>query len=252
MCAFSATDDELPLMFILAGIRNIPFASADNANYYSCSPSGWMSEHLFNLWYIIFVSHIQCKCAKMNERERNIPFILFLKVHSSRMSPFALSFFNKFNIIVIIFPAHSTHVLQPFDVSIASSLKSWYIKSLTCNLQFYRLYGQPHNTQARYTRIRAFIDAWCMITPADCQRAFNSSGIYPFDEPAVKMQHLIHPAGQNMYEGRTSVLSSNIVFSNESVANVSLYYRRIKWPDGSVNDIEPEINCTEAKIVWET
>lgn len=252
MCCFSATGYKMPLLMIIAGVRNIPFASEKDPCFYATSPSGWMSEHLFNVWAIIFVSHIQHKRNALPERERNIPFVLFLDGHASRMSPFALRFFNKYNIIVIIFPAHASHVLQPFDVSIAAPLKSSYIKFLLKNLKYYTLFDQSQVMQARYARVRAFQDAWCCVTPTDCQKAFKAAGIYPFDENAVSMQHLIHPTGTGIYAGRTSILSSNNVSAADFIQRIPAYVRRIRWDDGSIFDIQPEVNYTEAEIVWNT
>lgn len=131
------------------------------------------------------------------------------------MSPFALRLFHIYDIIVIIFPAHASHVLQPFDVSIAAHLKSSYIKNLLNNMNYYTLVGQSEVMKARYARIRAFQDAWSSISPTDCQRAFAAAGILPFNENAIAMNHLIHPTGEDIYAGRTSILSSNNVSSDE-------------------------------------
>lgn len=252
VCCFSATGDKIPLMMILAGIRNIPFINDQDPDYYACSPSGWMSQHLFNVWSIIFISHIQRKRALMSAQDRLIPFILFLDGHASRMSPFALRLFNKYNIIVVVFPAHTSHVLQPFDVSIAAPLKSSYIRNLLNNLKFYTLYGQSQAMQARYARVRACIDAWSSITPTQCMKAFNSAGIYPFNEGAVAMDHLIHPNGNAIYEGRTSILSSNNITDDDFLQRIPAYVRRIQNPDNTVVEVAPEINYEEAQLVWNT
>ena len=168
------------------------------------------------------------------------------------MSPFALRLFNKYNIIVIIFPAHASHILQPFDVSLAAPIKSSYLKYLTSNLKFYTLYGQSAAMQARYARIRAFQDAWGSINPTACQKAFAASGIFPFDENAVAMKRLIHPGEAVIYEGRTSILSSNNVSSDDFIQSIPVYTRRIKAADGTVHDVTPDVNYEEAKVVWAT
>ena len=133
-------------MFIIADLRNIPFVNDQDPDYYACLSTGWMSVHLFDVWTIIFVSHIQNKRLFMNEKDRKLPHVLFLDGHSSRTSPFALRLFNKYNILVVIFPAHTSHILQPFDVSIAASIKNSYVKNLLNNLKYYTLYGQSAAT----------------------------------------------------------------------------------------------------------
>ena len=66
------------------------------------------------------------------------------------------------------------------------------------------------------------------------------------------MQHLIHPSGDAIYAGRTSILSNNIVSDDTFLQRIPAYTRRIKWNDGSVFDINPEVNYAEAQIVWNT
>ena len=188
----------------------------------------------------------------MNQQDRMHPFILFLDGHASRMSPFALRLFNMHNIIVIVLPAHASHVLQPFDVSVAAAIKSYYVKNLINNLQYYVMPGLSDAMKARYARIRAFKDAWSSISPTDCQKAFKSAGIFPFDENAIAMEHLIHPAANEIYAGRTSALSCNNISSNEFIERMPAYTRRIRVDDGSVYDLMPPINYTEARIVWNT
>lgn len=41
-----------------------------------------------------------------------------------RISPYAMRLFKQANIDVVTFPPHSTHIIQPYDVSILRSFKS--------------------------------------------------------------------------------------------------------------------------------
>jgi hypothetical protein len=44
------------------------------------------------------------------------PVLLLLDGHISRRNTMALTFFNLFNVDILIVPGHTTHVLQPFNV----------------------------------------------------------------------------------------------------------------------------------------
>jgi hypothetical protein len=52
------------------------------------------------------------------------PALLILDGHISRPNITALMVFCLFNVDVLILPGHTTHVLRPLDIVIASSLKS--------------------------------------------------------------------------------------------------------------------------------
>jgi hypothetical protein len=52
------------------------------------------------------------------------PARLILDGHISRASITALMIFCLFNVVILIFPRHTTHFPQHFDIGIASPLKS--------------------------------------------------------------------------------------------------------------------------------
>ena len=251
MCCFSACGVQLPIMFIVAGVKQLPLDKFPYDEIYAASKTGWMTAHLFNCWCVLFVCHIQRTRIFMDENEKKTPVVLFLDGHPSRYSPFGLRFLRMYNIIVIIFPSHSSHVAQPFDVSIAAPLKVSYEKMLLHNSNEYDLNEGTQAMRARYARIRAFLDAWDRITPTECAKAFKNAGIFPWNEEAIAMKHLITPTENALYDRqRVSSLSGNEVTSDEFLNSLQNHVRRLRFQDGVVYDIIPEINATEAKIIW--
>ena len=251
MCCFSAAGAQLPVMFIIAGLKQLPLDRFPYDEIYAVSKTGWMTAHLFNCWCVLFVCHVQRMRIFMNENEKKTPFVLFLDGHPSRFSPFGLRFMHMYNIIVIIFPSHSSHVFQPFDVSLASPLKVSYEKMLLHNSDEYEMGEGTQAMRARYARIRAFLDAWDRITPTECAKAFRSAGIMPWNEDAISMKHLITPEENALYNReRVSVLSGNEVTSDAFINTLQQHVRRLRFQDGVVYDITPNINATEAKIIW--
>ena len=49
---------------------------------------------------------------------------MYLDGNSSRANPAAIKFMKDHAVIVVIFPSHVTHIVQPFDVSVAAGLKA--------------------------------------------------------------------------------------------------------------------------------
>ncbi|SPO49284.1 uncharacterized protein PSANT_06975 [Moesziomyces antarcticus] len=110
--------------------------------------------------YNAVLSHIQ-------DKKR----LLLLDGHNSHTSLAFTEFAERNNIILLCFPAHATHLLQPLDVAIFGSLKAQYTKMISSlakselainKVQFLRI----------YIKIRDRI-----ITPRVARSAFKSVGI---------------------------------------------------------------------------
>ena len=122
MCAYSASGTKLPLFFILPKRVTYPEDLRDVDDLFSAtSENGWITSHLWDIWCIIFVSHVSVKRA-YGFLDPSKPIILFVDGHLSRLSPFGMRLLVKFNIICIVFPSHSSHILQPFDVTFENGL----------------------------------------------------------------------------------------------------------------------------------
>ena len=83
-----------------------------------------MTGNIFAAFAIFFISYIQQYRQTLDENLRNKPVILITDNHSSRKNPLAAKYLKLHNIILITLPAHCTHVMQPFDVGVASVLKT--------------------------------------------------------------------------------------------------------------------------------
>lgn len=63
---------------------------------------------------------------KLPTQIRNARAVLFLDRHSSRRCPIALWLLDRANVEVIIEPANTSHIVQMFDVCLASDAKNKY------------------------------------------------------------------------------------------------------------------------------
>jgi hypothetical protein len=94
------------------------------------SRNGWMTKSLFRYFAILFVAELSHYRLILPEGIRDEPILLILDGHTSRYDFLALLILFAFNVDVLILPPHSTHVTQPFDVSIASPLKTCFKRQL--------------------------------------------------------------------------------------------------------------------------
>lgn len=118
-CAVSATGNSVPPFFVFPRvhfkehfIRDGPVGCAGGAN-----PSGWINEEIFLLYLAHFVKNV--KPSQINR------ILLLLDNHDSHLSIDALDFAKKNGIIMLSFPPHCSHKMQPLDISVYSPLKKF-------------------------------------------------------------------------------------------------------------------------------
>jgi hypothetical protein len=89
------------------------------------SKTGWITDELFNKWFQHFRKIVQ-------PQTRESPTLLLADGHVSHTNNLELvEMARKNNVIILIFPSHCTHRLQPLDVAIFKSLKSNYDKQVS-------------------------------------------------------------------------------------------------------------------------
>lgn len=116
-CAVSATGNSILPYFIFPRvhfrdhfINNGPPGSKGGAN-----PTGWTKEPHFVDFLRHFVAHAKCSKQK--------PCLLLLDNHSSHLSIDGLNFAKANSFIMLSFPLHCSHKLQPLDRSVYGLLK---------------------------------------------------------------------------------------------------------------------------------
>jgi hypothetical protein len=126
MCTVSAHGSQFRLTFILPDATRLPedLRCLQNEAYFISTANGWMTKQAFLISAHFLVDELQ-------EYRRNLPLaiadqrcLLVLDGHSSRFTVEASAFLNEEGVDVLILPSHCTHVLQAFDVCIASPLKT--------------------------------------------------------------------------------------------------------------------------------
>jgi len=90
---------------------------------------GFMTKEIFFDYCIHFIDFIRNK-QNENYFSLNEPILLILDGHISRANVAALVLLRNENIHFLTLPSHLTHILQPYDVGIAQSLRSSFKKIL--------------------------------------------------------------------------------------------------------------------------
>ena len=85
---------------------------------YACHKSGWMQTEIFVQWFRHFLKHTHPTAGD--------PVLLILDGHSTHTKSIALIEVARTNhVSIICLPAHTTHRLQPLDVSLMKPLNTY-------------------------------------------------------------------------------------------------------------------------------
>jgi len=89
--------------------------------------SGWIDGPTFEEWTKNFIN--EANELRLKKGTKDDIMVLFLDGHNSRSSDTAMEMFSKNNIVVITFPAHCTHLIQPLDNGFFAAFKIWCKKN---------------------------------------------------------------------------------------------------------------------------
>ncbi|XP_073821485.1 uncharacterized protein [Musca autumnalis] len=115
----SASGNALPPVYVFPRVRyNDHFVNGGpNGCIGLADKSGWMTAELF----VDVLKHIKANTHCSNHN----PIILFLDNHASHCSLAAINFCRENGINMITFPPHTSHKLQPLDISVLGPFKKY-------------------------------------------------------------------------------------------------------------------------------
>lgn len=136
---------------------------------YKCSKNGWINGELYHDWLHHFVKHVKPTADD--------PVLLVLDNHSSHISIQAYDFCRTNNIHVVSLPPHTSHHLQPLDLTFFGPLKNALYRE-------YDLYltSTGHEKITEYDIAELLNKAFMKVATMDkAASGFRSSGIFPFN-----------------------------------------------------------------------
>ena len=170
-CAVNAVGNSVPPMFIFPRVNyrdnfvnGGPVGCVGTAH-----PSGWMTAAGFLTFLKHFVAHVRPSPTDK--------VILLLDNHVSHLSVDVLQFAKYNGVVMVSFPPHCSHKLQPLDRSVYGPLKRYY--NVACDDwivshkgRTMTIYDVPAMVGLAYPKA---------MTPANIQAGFKVSGISPFN-----------------------------------------------------------------------
>jgi DDE superfamily endonuclease len=148
----------------------------DDKAYFAASSNGWSCDNLGLQWLEkVFDKHTRAKAGRSRR-------LLIVDGHSSHVNMQFLDTADRLRILVHRLPAHTTHRLQPLDISVFSALSIAYSKQLNA-LQHKSLGLVSMSKRLFYPLFRdAFEEAF---EKSRIERAFEKAGIWPFNPSAI-------------------------------------------------------------------
>jgi len=134
-----------------------------------CSSSGWTNGDIFLIWLEFFVEVVRPTPDKK--------IILVLDNHESHKYYPALKYATDNHIIFVSFALHTTHKIQPLDVSLFGPIKRFYEQEINIFQNNYS--GRIIN---QYDVAKIFCPAYLKgATPHNAVSGFKCTGIWPFN-----------------------------------------------------------------------
>lgn len=178
---------------------------------------------------ITFVAELQMIRLRLPPELRHEPVLLFLDGHPSRWDFYANLIFWTFNVDVVTFPGHCSHLLQMFDVCIASPLKIELKKELTASRfssflatlrpEDFRTNRKQNAREMRLLLIESFFTAFERVcTHKNCRSSFQETGISPYNPDVVlSSPYTMEPPAEGLFPKRQGPASAKWLTSDESL-----------------------------------
>ncbi|XP_011696449.1 PREDICTED: uncharacterized protein LOC105455090 [Wasmannia auropunctata] len=169
--AVSASGNSVPPLFIFPRKYFKPHFIADGPPgcIGTANPSGWVNDEAFLLFITHFVKHVKCTPEK--------PILLLLDNHATHLSIAVIKYSKDNGIILLSFPPHTSHKLQPLDRSVYGPFKR-YVNNATDGW----MKSNPGITMGIYNIPTIVKQALPLaVTPKNIMSGFQVSGIWPFN-----------------------------------------------------------------------
>ena len=203
LCGANAAGTALPLMIIYPKAYpggQYKFGGPDDA-VYARSESGWVDSELFYLW-------MQKVFLKYAVPER--PLVLIVDGYKSHLTMELIDLCRENQVILLCLPPHTTHALQPLDVSVFKSLKAHFARCLRAFCFTKKNFVVTKRDFARVVK-EPFEMAFSMT---NIKNGFRKCGIFPLNRDAIDTSKL---APSKIYQN----VHSDCASSNGSNASVS-------------------------------
>ena len=168
-------------MFIYKGLSGrVPNGVQEGApagTLFTAEKSGWIDKDLYLKWFIELL-------LKQIPQER--PVLLLVDRHKAHVTQEVIEAATRNRVSIFSLTAHSSHLLQPLDLSLFGPLKRGWVKACAA---FSHLTSTVVN-QRNFEKI--FNVAWhSSTTPEVIRGGFKRAGIFPYDPSMFDFEKLV-------------------------------------------------------------
>jgi hypothetical protein len=228
MCTISATGTTFKPFVILPHLKGLKKLSEFLPDvHFATTQSGWMNRNIFTAWAICFCSELSFYRMTLPDALRNESVLLVLDGHPSRLNLEALVILDAFDVDVLCLPSHCTHVVQAFDVAVASPLKGSFKEELGKRLREVMATDPARRERTDHLRFRmveAFLEAYRKAsTRANCAAGFRASGMVPFD-PNVPLssQYIMDSNGDEANPPPQGPINSRLLTGEDGLDQIGI------------------------------
>lgn len=167
----SATGNSIPPALVFPGkkLTKAMLKGAPTGTVAMCTENGYFTAKAFKQYLDHFAKH-----SRPTEQS---PVLLVIDGFAGHIDADVLSHAKKLNILIECFPSHSTHALQPMDVGIFSSFKSYYRRR-------YAEWIEKHSDQKLLKEDFASLMCepfYMAFRALNLISAFSATGLYPME-----------------------------------------------------------------------
>merc|ERR1712070_161628 len=152
------------------------FEPEEHDCHFASSPNGWTSDELGYSWLTGLFEKETASKARRSHR------LLFVDGHGSHVNAKFLDWCEQHKILLAVYPPHSTHRLQPLDVSVFAPLANYYSQALDDLVRR----SEGHTSISKRDFFSLFWSAFDKaFTQENIASAWSNTGIWPFDPQIV-------------------------------------------------------------------
>ena len=152
------------------------FNDSKDKCFFASSKTGWTSNELGLAWLQ------QVFDPETSGKARRQYRLLILDGHGSHVTMAFIDYCDKHKILLLVFPPHSTHTLQPLDVVMFAPLAGAYSRALSEFMD--KCQGLSSITKRDFFRL--FSIAWSVAFHSkNITKSFSATGLYPLDPQAI-------------------------------------------------------------------
>lgn len=171
----SAAGQKTPPLIIFKG-KNVwdEWTSPDAypGTSYAATQNGWMESAVFEAFF---------KKTFLPTIGDQRPVLLIYDGHSTHVGLNIIEEARRANVTILKIPAHTSHVLQPLDVSVMKSFKDQWDITL---VQWQRLNVGKPLPKKDFSRLIGSI--WTKLNPQVIRNGFRKAGIYPINRNEIE------------------------------------------------------------------